>query len=223
MGTYSQISFRKIIVKLISFYTEGDEKNYYVKCADRLRENCKQYNLDLDLVKKENLGSYRDNCLSKPKFILDKLNEHQSPLVWVDVDTIFRNYPEHFYSEQLLNVDIGFSSSHPHLGGMKASPLYFNTNELSKVFLEDWISVCNQTLENMDVNFDHESLFSIVDKYKETVRYGVFPETYCQWPQDVNEHTVIEMGMSDVADKVEVLKKMGIDGNLLAIQTVGIL
>lgn len=223
MGIDSQIPFRKIIVKLISFYTEGDEKNYYVQCAKRLQENCKSYNLDLELIKKKSLGSYRENCLSKPKFILDKLNEFKCPVLWIDVDTIFRNYPEHFYSVQLENVDIGFSSSHQNLMGMKASPLYFNYNELSKVFLEDWISVCNQTLENMDVNFDHESLFSIVDKYKETMKYGVFPGTYCQWPQDVNEHTVIEMGMSDVADKVEVLKKMGIDGNLLAIQTLGIL
>ena len=55
------------------------------------------------------------------------------------------------------------------------------------------------------------------------VSYGVFPPTYCVWPQQVNEHTVIEMGLSDVPDKIEVLKKMGIDGDLLKMQTVGIL
>jgi hypothetical protein len=210
-------------MKVISFYTEGDEKNYYKQCADRLIRDCDKYQIDLDLVKKESLGSYRENCLSKPKFILDKLNEYKTPLVWIDVDTVFRNKPDHFYAEALINIDLAFSSSNPNLTGMKASPLYFNYNELSKLFLEDWIQVCTDVLENMDINFDHESLFGMVAKHSDTMQYGVFPPEYCVWPGQSNEDTVIEMGLSDISDKIEVLKKMGIEGDLLAIQTIGIL
>ena len=91
------------------------------------------------------------------------------------------------------------------------------------VFLDEWINRSEQVLLEMDVNFDHEVLFGVVGSLMSSMKFGVFPPTYCVWPQDVNEHTVIEMGMSDVPDKIEVLKQMGISGDLLAIQTVGIL
>ena len=138
------------------------------------------------------------------------------------MDTVFRKYPEAF---DLVtdNVDVAFSSSVPDIRGMKASPLYFNYNEKSMFFLDEWINRSEQVLSEMDVNFDHEVLFEVVASCSEVVTYGVFPPTYCVWPQQVDENTVIEMGMSDVPDKIEVLKKMGIDGDLLAIQTVGIL
>ena len=63
----------------------------------------------------------------------------------------------------------------------------------------------------------------MVSKHSGTMQYGVFPPEYCVWPGQSNEDTVIEMGLSDISDKIEVLKKMGIDGDLLAIQTIGIL
>jgi len=210
-------------MKVISFYTVGDDNDYYEKCAERLRKNCSDLKIDLDLVEKKSLGSYRVNCLSKPQFILDKLQEHNQPVTWIDVDTIFRQYPVDFYNENLKNVDIAFSSSIPSLAGMKASPLYFANNEISKSFLGEWIHIASEVLKQMDVNFDHEILFGMFERHKEDCMYGVFPPTYCVWPGHSNEHTVIEMGLSDVPDKVEVLKKMGIDGDLLNAQTTGIL
>lgn len=210
-------------MKVISFYTVGNETDYYQKCADRLRSNCKELNIDLDLVERQSLGSYRENCLSKPKFIREKLEEHKQPVTWIDVDTIFRKYPEDFYSESLKEIDIAFSSSIPTLAGMKASPLYFSYNEIVKTFLDEWINISAQVLEQMNVNFDHEILFGMLDRHKENCIYGVFPPTYCVWPGHSNEHTIIEMGLSDVPDKIEVLKEMGITGDLLQAQTVGII
>tara|TARA_R110000851_G_scaffold29440_1_gene81028 strand:+ start:573 stop:1205 length:633 start_codon:yes stop_codon:yes gene_type:complete len=210
------------MTKVISFYSDVNEDKYYTKCADRLREMSSRFSIDLHLEEKQSLGSYRNNCLSKPKFIKDKLEELKQPLVWTDVDTVFRQYPQAFDMVP-EHVDVAFSSSSPDLRGMKASPLYFNYTDGALFFLDEWINRSEQVLLEMDVNFDHEVLFGIFGSCQEMVKYGVFPPTYCVWPQDVNEHTVIEMGMSDVPDKIEVLKKMGIDGNLLAIQTVGIL
>ena len=210
------------MTKVISFYSDVNEDKYYSKCAERLRDMSSEFSIDLHLEHKESLGSYRNNCLSKPKFIREKLEEFKQPLVWTDVDTVFRKYPEAF---DLVtdNVDVAFSSSFPDIRGMKASPLYFNYNEKAMFFLDEWINRSEQVLSEMDVNFDHEVLFGVVASCSEAVTYGVFPPTYCVWPQQVDENTVIEMGMSDVPDKIEVLKKMGIDGDLLAIQTVGIL
>ena len=110
-----------------------------------------------------------------------------------------------------------------NIRGMKASPLYFKYSENSFFFLDEWINRSVQVLNEMDTNFDHEVLFGVFDSCQNITSYGVFPPTYCVWPQQVDENTVIEMGLSDVPDKIEVLKKMGIDGDLLKMQTVGIL
>tara|TARA_Y100000385_G_C13087580_1_gene637157 strand:- start:864 stop:1496 length:633 start_codon:yes stop_codon:yes gene_type:complete len=210
------------MTKVISFYSDVNEDKYYTKCADRLREMSSRFSIDLYLEEKVSLGSYRNNCLSKPKFIKDKLEQFKQPIVWTDVDTVFRKYPQSF-DEVPEDVDVAFSSSAPNIAGMKASPLYFNYSSNAMVFLDEWINRSEQVLLEMDVNFDHEVLFGVVGSLMSSMKFGVFPPTYCVWPQDVNEHTVIEMGMSDVPDKIEVLKQMGISGDLLAIQTVGIL
>jgi hypothetical protein len=210
------------MTKVISFYSDVNEEKYYSKCAERLKEDCSRLSIDLYLEEKKSLGSYRNNCLSKPQFIKDKLEQFKEPLVWVDVDTVFRRYPDSF-DQVPENVDVAFSSSMGNLRGMKASPLYFSYNERSMFFIDEWINRSARVLSEMDTNFDHEVLFGIFDTCKQMVSYGVFPPTYCVWPQQVNEHTVIEKGLSDVPDKIEVLKKMGIDGDLLKMQTVGIL
>jgi len=210
------------MTKVISFYSDVNKDKYYTKCADRLREMSSRFSIDLYLEEKVSLGSYRNNCLSKPKFIKDKLEQFKQPIVWTDVDTVFRKYPQSF-DEVPEDVDVAFSSSAPNIAGMKASPLYFNYSSNAMVFLDEWINRSEKVLLEMDVNFDHEVLFGVVGSLMSSMKFGVFPPTYCVWPQDVNEHTVIEMGMSDVPDKIEVLKQMGISGDLLAIQTVGIL
>ena len=45
---------------------------------------------------------------------------------------------------------------------------------------------------------------------------------YCTWPGDSNEHTVIEMGLSDVESKKESLRKMGFDESKIEWKSVGL-
>ena len=161
--------------------------------------------------------------MSKPVFIKEKLEQYNCPVIWIDVDTVFRRYPEAFYKITEEQVDVAFSSSVPNIAGMKASPLYFSTSESSRFFLDEWINRCDIVLNEMKINFDHEVLFGVVQSCIENTRFGILPPEYCVWPHEVNENTVIEMGLSDAKDKIELLKEMGIAGELLKIQTVGIL
>jgi len=210
-----------MMTKVISFYSDVNEDKYYSKCADRFTKLCEDLSIDFYLEHKETLGSYRNNCLSKPAFIKEKLEQFKQPIVWVDVDTIFKKHPDAFYQVP-ENVDVAFSSSMPNVRGMKASPLYFNYNEKAMFFLDEWINRSEQILHGMETNFDHEVLFGVVDTCQQMVSYGVFPPTYCVWPQNTDEHTVIEMGLSDVPDKIDVLRKMGIREELIKMQSVGI-
>lgn len=210
------------MAKVISFYSDVNEDKYYTKCAERLTKTCQDLSIDLYLEHKESLGSYRNNCLSKPQFIKEKLEQFKQPIVWTDVDTVFRKYPDAF-DQVPENVDVAFSSSMPNIRGMKASPLYFRYSQNAFLFLDEWITKSDEILNSMDTNFDHEVLFGVVASLQSTVHYGVFPPTYCVWPQHTDGNTVIEMGLSDVPDKIDVLRKMGINEDLIKMQSVGIL
>ena len=60
---------------LISFYSDIEEKTYYSDNAERLIGECDALGMPYDIQEKETLGTYQLNCLSKPQYILDKLNE----------------------------------------------------------------------------------------------------------------------------------------------------
>ena len=73
--------------EVISFFSDVDERTYYSDHADRLIIECNELGIPYDIQEKPSLGDYQSNCLSKPQYILDKLNEKQKPILWLDVDT----------------------------------------------------------------------------------------------------------------------------------------
>ena len=73
------------MTKVISFYSDVNEEKYYSKCAERLKEDCSRLSIDLYLEEKKSLGSYRNNCLSKPQFIKDKLEQFKEPLLSIRI------------------------------------------------------------------------------------------------------------------------------------------
>ena len=56
---------------LVSFYSDIENRTYYSDHGKRLKESCESLGIPNDIREKESLGSYQDNCLSKPQFILD--------------------------------------------------------------------------------------------------------------------------------------------------------
>ena len=77
---------------LISFYSDIDGRTYYSDNAKRLIGECESLDIPHDIREKETLGTYQLNCLSKPQYILDRLNELNRPLLWMDIDSKMHNY-----------------------------------------------------------------------------------------------------------------------------------
>jgi len=75
---------------LISFYTK-DWK--YPQHAQRLCGECEQLGVPCVIEELPTTGSYLKNTCLKPQFILDKLEELKSPVLWVDVDASLFKYP----------------------------------------------------------------------------------------------------------------------------------
>jgi len=205
---------------LISFYSDIEGRSYYSDNATRLKQECEFFNIPYDIQEKESLGSYQLNCLSKPQYILDKLEELNRPILWMDIDSklhkpidIFDNFED--------SADMVISTSNFNLSGIKASPLYFSNTPKAKEFITSWINTTKDIIENEKGIFDHEPLFSLVPAYIKSMNIGTVGSEYCTWPGHTNEHTHITMGLADSETKKESLRGLGISEDAIEWQSPG--
>jgi hypothetical protein len=207
--------------KIISYYCDVDDSKYYEKCYHRLKKKLDEYDYDYDMVKVENLGSYKENCRRKPNFIIDKIKEHDEDVVWLDIDTILIN---RMTEVDIIppEIDLTFASSNGNIGGCKASPIFIKNNERSKKFLHQWRDNVNSSRDQQFECFDHEVLFHAIQVAGNYCNIGFLNENYCTWPGRENENTVILMGLSDNESKKDSLRKMGMCEKNIKHQTTGL-
>ena len=205
---------------LISFYSDIEEKTYYSDNATRLREECKTLDIQCSIQHKESMGSYQLNCLSKPQFILDMLDEFKQPLLWMDVDSRLHKTPD-IFDQFDESVDMVLATANGMLSGMKASPLYFNNTDKAKEFINAWIASTKDILENNVGVFDHEPLFGLIPTFIKKMNIGYVGSEYCIWPGHTNENTYITMGLADAESKKESLRSLGMAEDLIEWQTPG--
>ena len=77
--------------KVISYYCDVDESKYYEKSYHRLKEKLDEYEYDYHIEHLDSLGSYRENCRRKVGFLLEKLDQFDEDIMWLDIDTILLN------------------------------------------------------------------------------------------------------------------------------------
>lgn len=207
--------------KVISYYCDVDESKYYEKSYHRLKTKLDEYGYDYHIEHLDSLGSYKENCRRKIDFIIEKMNQFDDNLLWLDIDTILLKR-----MDQLENLvegpDLVFAGSSKDLISMKASPILFINNENSRKFLQGWKSLIDTTRENGDECFDHEVMFKSIFDAKDHCTFAAVGYEYCTWPGHENEDTVILMGLSDVDSKKESLRKMGFQEGAIDWQTVGL-
>jgi len=209
---------------LISFYSDVDDSTYYSNHSERLISNCKELNIPFDIREKESLGDYKLNCLSKPQFVLDMLNEKDEPIIWMDIDTIIHKPLDSLDAFHDSDYDVVFSSSNGQISGAKASPVCCNNTQGARTFLEEWIHNTHLVLEHNVNSFDHEVLFPLLKKYNyqnSPIKIAYLPPTYCVWPGDTNNDSIITMGLADGESKKDGLRKMGMNESLIEWQSTG--
>jgi hypothetical protein len=205
---------------LISFYSDIEEKTYYSDNATRLREECKTLDIQCSIQHKESMGSYQLNCLSKPQFILDMLDEFKQPLLWMDVDSRLHKSLDMFdtFDE---SIDMVVATANGKLSGMKASPLYFGNTDKAREFINAWIKTTKDIIEGAIGVFDHEPLFSLIPMFINKMDIKFVGPEYCTWPLHTNENTIITMGLADSETKKESLRSLGMSEELIEWQSPG--
>lgn len=117
---------------LISFYTK-DWK--YPQYATALKMDCERLDVPYRIQELPTTGSYLKNTCLKPQFILDKLNELKSPVLWVDVDASLYGYPDCKYA-----VDFAARRMPEHRDRTwHVGTMWFNYTPVMISFIQKWI------------------------------------------------------------------------------------
>lgn len=162
--------------KIVSFYTPN-----YGEEALRLEASLAHFDLDSDVCTIDYPGEplARYPALNyKPSFILQKIREHNCPIVWLDADSQVVSYPYLFELGRLDSYDIAYflttrsnGVKEPHTG-----TLFFNNTPISKQFLADWEIDC---LDNYNTD-DQIKFERLLLSYRALLNIYRLPQSYCK-------------------------------------------
>lgn len=173
----------------ISYYTKND---YYQECSRNLKSMCDSLEIKIEINEINDLGFYWKNTLFKPGYILNKIKEKKSDLIWIDVDTKIKKYSECFKN---WNADLLFSSHTGDLQGIKASPIGFKYNDRCLNFLEEWSKKCSEKIEKNDIDMDHDVLkYEIISNFCGKISLELMKDVYDF--KDFSDGEVIDNGIS---------------------------
>lgn len=77
-------------MRVVSFFT-GD--GVYRQFAEKLRASCERFGVPYDIEEFPSTGDWIRNLAKKPRFLIDKLDRHGGPVVWMDADCEIRQDP----------------------------------------------------------------------------------------------------------------------------------
>ena len=212
---------------LVSFFADVDDKPYYSDHAKRFIKNCRDLGIPSIVRELQSKGNYRLNCLSKPRFIMQMMQEINSPFVWMDIDSIIHK-PLNVFDDLVASCDIAFAfpkvptKEDNSMSLPKASPIFVNNTAAGKEFVYKWVSAADQILKSDIPVFDHEILVKVFLSELKKTRLGCLPMGYCVWPgEKYDGEKYITMGLADVESKQENLKHFGFDEKEIQRQSPG--
>ncbi len=215
--------------EVVSFYCDVDNRTYYSDHSRRLRINCNENNIPHDIRELPSRGEYRLNCLAKPKFILDVLEEKKKPFIWLDVDSKIHAELSVFDDlDDKCDMAFAYEGFPPNVNPVqpKASPIYVTYKPIVIEFLNFWISKCEENIKTSDRKvFDHEILmFEVLPHYIQKLRMGMLNKSYALWPTHKvpeNLKPMITMGIADGESKEKSLREMGAPEHIVQFNLVG--
>lgn len=162
---------------VVSYYTEG---TVYEKEAEELKASCEQFHLDYDIARVANRHSWSANCCYKAEFLLNKLEEHGRPLIWMDADSFFVQNPELLLGCQAdVALRINDHVAVTDKAKILTSTMFVNNTASAKKLLQLWKKECEKLLLQSDaIVFDRVALRKVVLHYPTIVEMKRLPLSY---------------------------------------------
>jgi len=128
------------------FITFATESQHYLNKAEIFEKTAKKYNINYHIDYIEQFGDYKDVCLYKPTYILEKLNQFNKTVIWIDCDSVFEGEPDYSFMDKKFDVGIIRRISNqgkidpkmPILGHINV----FKNNQNAKKVLKVWEYLC---------------------------------------------------------------------------------
>jgi hypothetical protein len=162
-------------MKIISFYSDTINSNYYSQSAFRLKHDCERLKLDYHIENLQGHSEYKKNCKMKPSFILDCIKKFNQPVVWLDCDSRIVKAPQFLDLERVDYAGVKRGGNDDPV--MIASTLYFNTTDSSLKLLEEWSRRCS--LEENNDRADHSILLDLIkEELDSNLVFSWLPDSY---------------------------------------------
>lgn len=163
---------------VISFYTPQSFYHWHVH--DWLASFAR-FQIPCFIEPIESKGSWEANCAHKPFFILDKLNQLQIPLLWVDVDAVMVRAPslEGLFSH---NFSVFSDETLPwdHPSKIRSGAIYIKPSSEATDLLQKWIGETKRQLldpKRGEEFWDQVALRDVLSK-EPSDRWGILPLSY---------------------------------------------
>lgn len=189
----------------ISFYVDFDpNNNYYERSYLNLKKQFdelfpdQKYYFEKLLISNSDELTYDKNCLKKPKFIIETQKKFNSPVIWIDIDSVLRTNDLNF----LLNLDeydVAFILRHENVP--ESFLMYFNNTQKANNILNYYME---KSLDG-EINLDHYAImefWKIKDSFDAKIK--IFDSSY----GSTNPNSKIQLGVSSFLDKKHIEKKV---------------
>jgi len=161
---------------IISFYSDPINSNYYMQNYKRLKTELDTISLPYHIEHLQTQKNYMENCLQKPRFILEKIQQLNTPVLWMDIDCIIKEFPHDFINN---DYDICVSIRERRVTKEiipESCFVYFNNTKESINFIEDWVTASERATRDLD-HLIMIDLYNYYKKYK-TIKIKEFDWFY---------------------------------------------
>nr|MCH9811870.1 hypothetical protein [bacterium] len=151
----------------------------YKEEAKDLIKSCEDFGLEYEISEVENKGSWQENCCQKAEFILQKLEEHQRPVIWTDVDSVIKQMPTLLLeckADCALRVNDNVAPEDP--SKILSGTMFFNNTASAKKLLTLWKKECEKQLMKDQMVYDQVCLRKVVLHYPTIVEMKRLPAAY---------------------------------------------
>lgn len=160
----------------VTFYTEDTP---YAEIVNGLIKSANDFGIIVKAYAQPNLGSWKLNCLQKPKVIRQAMDDFPNKaIIWLDADALIAQNP---YLFDATTATLAYCEVK---GEIRAGTVYVNNTVSGRNFVDQWISLVEE-----DDKSDMESFARAVTASK--VKKEVLPDGYCKIFDQGNEQGVI--------------------------------
>ena len=183
---------------IVSYYTQD---TVYQLEVQNLIASCQQWQLAYHIEPIATFGSWERNCGYKPLFLLEKLQQFRTPILWVDADGVFFKNPEPlatFDSDFAVRINQNWANSHP--SKVISGTVYVNATIGGERVLKSWAKACLDSLSDPQRTEEFWDQIALRDVILQTVPGAKISELPAKYmaiidnPQDQKEIDEIVIG-----------------------------